>query len=84
MRILESRLGWNVCRKPGMQGKCRPVRDGALRLLLWALGHHEAWVLFVAVEMGREQHCTYVQQGESAEVDKGGVPGRVVWAGCKE
>jgi len=51
MRILESRLGWNVGKKPSRQERRRPVRygDGAPELLLQALGYHEVCMQFDAV-----------------------------------
>ena len=73
MRILESRLEWNVSRKP--REKRGPVRDGdgAPGLLLRPLGGHEALVLFDAVERTwRQPYCTYVPRGMFAGADTGG------------
>jgi len=50
MRILESRLGWNMGRKPRKQENSGPIRDGdgTTGLLLWALGSHKAQAPFDA------------------------------------
>ena len=87
MKTLESRLGWNVGRKPRRQEKRRPIGDGdgAPKQLLKTLWYHEAWVLSDAVEqMVLGGCCRYVLWGESAEGDTGGdgeMPGRIGWAG---